>query len=838
MIRKILRVLVGVIALVASGMPAKAMQCEPGWASQAFALPGVDGRIDAVASGTVDGQHRLYIGGTFREAGGRDARFVAQWDGQAWGSLGAGVQGGVNAMAVYDDGSGPQLYVAGSLTQAGGVSVDGIARWDGQQWSAVVPLAGGLGGIDGVVYALHVFDVGTGSMLYAGGKFESAGGVVAKNIASWDGATWSPVGLGIGDLDAAVGVIGDYDTGDGPELIAGGSFDVAGSEAASNIARWDGFQWRPLGDGVDDFVSSLHAFDNGTGPSLYVGGDFERAGSTACDHSARWDGETWHPLTPGFETGPSGTVEAITSFDDGSGMALYLAGRFAQVGALNVGRVVRLSDGEWSAVGEGVAAPGSTPSGNGLVVHDDGSGPALVMIGSFMLADDRLARSIAFWRGREWLPEREDVFGIMDRVRDLVRFDDGGGEAVYAVGDFRFAGRRMVNGIAKRIDNGWAPLSDEVRNGVDGLAFTAAAVDEPRGAALYVGGQFTSAGGTDALNIARWDGGNWEALGDGLNGPVFDVCAFDDGSGTALFAVGDFTHSGNTELNHIGKWDGTAWCQVENSTGVGLRRAGNQVAVFDPGDGPRLYVAGEFLEIGSLSVKRIASWDGKVWRTLTGPAGEGIDRTGSGGNRVYRLLSVASGPLVGLYVGGSFDVAGGRIANRVARWDGQDWHPLESLLGNGIDGPAVRALALHDDGAGESIFVAGLFDGAGGVPASHVARWTGDAWRPLSGVGGEGVDNEVFALGEWSEGGELRLLVGGDLTRAGDVPSAGVALWKGCPEPCVADFDGDGVLTLFDYLNFSNAFHRGEPRADLDADGQFTLFDFLVFGDAFSAGCP
>ncbi len=55
---------------------------------------------------------------------------------------------------------------------------------------------------------------------------------------------------------------------------------------------------------------------------------------------------------------------------------------------------------------------------------------------------------------------------------------------------------------------------------------------------------------------------------------------------------------------------------------------------------------------------------------------------------------------------------------------------------------------------------------------------------------------------------------------------------------CPADFDGDGTLTIFDYLLFANLFDAGDPRADLDDDGEFTLFDFLVFQTAFDAGCP
>ena len=54
---------------------------------------------------------------------------------------------------------------------------------------------------------------------------------------------------------------------------------------------------------------------------------------------------------------------------------------------------------------------------------------------------------------------------------------------------------------------------------------------------------------------------------------------------------------------------------------------------------------------------------------------------------------------------------------------------------------------------------------------------------------------------------------------------------------CRVDLDGDGTLTLFDFLAFQTLFDVGAPRADFDGDGDFTLFDFLLFQSEFAAGC-
>jgi hypothetical protein len=54
---------------------------------------------------------------------------------------------------------------------------------------------------------------------------------------------------------------------------------------------------------------------------------------------------------------------------------------------------------------------------------------------------------------------------------------------------------------------------------------------------------------------------------------------------------------------------------------------------------------------------------------------------------------------------------------------------------------------------------------------------------------------------------------------------------------CRADFDGDGELTIFDFLAFQNAFDAGDLAADFDGDGSLNIFDFLAFQNEFAAGC-
>jgi V8-like Glu-specific endopeptidase len=55
---------------------------------------------------------------------------------------------------------------------------------------------------------------------------------------------------------------------------------------------------------------------------------------------------------------------------------------------------------------------------------------------------------------------------------------------------------------------------------------------------------------------------------------------------------------------------------------------------------------------------------------------------------------------------------------------------------------------------------------------------------------------------------------------------------------CPADFNRDGTLDFFDYLDFVSAFDSNATTADFNRDGTVDFFDYLDFVAAFDAGCP
>ena len=186
---------------------------------------GVSNRVRAMTVHDDGGGPALYAGGEFTYSGGVQANCVAKWDGMSWSALGTGVEGPgsqeVSALGVFDDGGGPALYVGGDFELAGGLSVNHLARWDGSSWSA---LGTGVDGDDAqVVRALAAYDGGSGSALYVGGSFFIADGVVAHNVARWGGTEFSALAAGNG-IGGEVYALEVFDDGTGPALYAGGPF--------------------------------------------------------------------------------------------------------------------------------------------------------------------------------------------------------------------------------------------------------------------------------------------------------------------------------------------------------------------------------------------------------------------------------------------------------------------------------------------------------------------------------------------------------------------------------------------------------------------------------------
>ncbi len=371
------------------------------------------------------------------------------------------------------------------------------------RWS---PLNGGMSG--GISYpatlALFAFGEGSGAALYAGGNFTHADGVAVFHLARWDGVAFSGVDGGVSFGQVLTHVLGfaAFDDGSGEALFLAGDFTRAGGIDARHVAKWDGCRFSALGDGLNwgPYAAQARAFavfDDANGPALYVGGYFTHAGDTEVNHIARWDGASWSAVGGGFNA----PVHGLAVFDDSSGSALYAAGNFTRAGGAPANFIAKWDGFSWQPLGEGVNASLQT-----LAVFDDGTGPALYAGGAFTSAGGVPANRVARWNGTSWTPLGRGIQSALPfpTVEVLAIFDDGEGPALYAGGQFQFAGGEPANNIA-RWNGGWSALGSGVGAG-DSLAsvYALAPFASSTGSALYAGGLFTRAGEVSANYVAAW----------------------------------------------------------------------------------------------------------------------------------------------------------------------------------------------------------------------------------------------------------------------------------------------------------------------------------------------
>jgi hypothetical protein len=121
-----------------------------------------------------------------------------------------------------------------------------------------------------------------------------------------------------------------------------------------------------------------------------------------------------------------------------------------------------------------------------------------------------------------------------------------------------------------------------------------------------------------------------------------------------------------------------------------------------------------------------------------------------------------------LYAGGIFTVAGGVSASKVAKWTGQAWEPV----GGGME---YNSIVLKLEPFNGDLYAAGTFTIAGGQPANRVARWDGQQWLPLAG----GTSGQANALAVFDDGTGPALYVGGTFTAADGAPASRIAKWDG-----------------------------------------------------------
>jgi trimeric autotransporter adhesin len=602
------------------------------------------------------------------------------------------------------------------------------------------------------VIALAFFDNGAGRSLYAGGAFSTVNGSPFSGMAMHDGTGWLPVGGGVSGQGPRVQSLLSFDDGIGRALYLGGRFSSAGDTPAMNIARWDGQTYSALGAGLPGRVNILATHDDGTGPALfaaYVGA------SVYTNRLARWTGTEWTDIG---QFASSAQIAAMISFDDGSGPALCVGGLFNTVNGGNVTNVARWN-GTWAPMGDELYYPGSFPVVQSLVIHDDGTGPALFAGGVFY-GGRHPTKNFARWNGTGW--DRLGVLGDNAPINNAVSFDDGTGARLYGVSAFTSSGSSRLgwwNGLE------WVPLPG-TEAGISSLVADPGSL--PR---LIAAGSFPPYSGSSRTRVAVLQDNTWSGLQSrrGLRGRALVAESFQG----SIVVGGLISGAADVPVNNIARWDGNTWSGLGDGISGSPNSTPASVSVMevvnDQHLGESLFVAGHFLAAGAVQARGLARWDGQTWHAVPGPVGLTI--------RALRAGNLLPGG-DGLLVGGTFANMGGSVVNSIARWDGQSWLPLGAGLRMGAGPGAVWDLEVHDDGTGVALYAGGWFDRAGESAAWGVAKWNGAAWSALIGPTGAQVQSGfIYTLKSYDDGTGPALYIGGDFVAMG-LSSQRLARWR------------------------------------------------------------
>lgn len=413
---------------------------------------GNPGNVHYVHSALSDGSGGWYIGGSFADINEVAHRGIAHIfaDGTmdtsgSWSStfLDAGQ---VNAMSL----SGSTLYIGGTFTSINGTARNRVAAIDTTNGSLLSwnPNA------NGTVSAIAT----RGSVVYLGGSFTTIGGTGRNRIAAVDATTavldavWNP--------NAANAVEDIVVKADGSVVYAGGTFTTIGGTANDGLAALQpangvntgtaDASWFPNPQGTVDSIA-LNAAET----VLYAGGSFANMdGVAALDQVAAVDA----------------TVDFGSALDTGNAFTLWDPDP-----GTNINAVAVATSGTTVYIGGGFTSLGTTNEPR-------------ERIGS-VSADPTVAATVTSWDPHA----DQQVLAIAPTATQVFvggQFDSIGGEDRRGLAAFDNTTRDVTSFCATTCDLNGSTTA------------TAMVLD---GTTLYIGGTFTSVGGTARNRIAAID---------------------------------------------------------------------------------------------------------------------------------------------------------------------------------------------------------------------------------------------------------------------------------------------------------------------------------------------
>ncbi len=337
---------------------------------------------------------------------------------------------------------------------------------------------------------VKVYYASGGQNLFAGGAFTTAGGISTNHIARWDAERWIAASAGVNDL--ALAMVQHHN-----DLYVGGTFTQSGTVSTNYVSKWDGALWSRVGNGFDGKVYSLAVFND----ELYAGGLFVFSGSQLLNYIAKWDGTQWLPVGNGFDGG----VYALAVYNG----ELYATGEFTKSGSETMSHVAKWDGTTWLRL-----RAGFDKKGFAMAVYDN----ELYVGGTMTTADGADVKYITKWDGLIWTSVGA---GFDNIVYSLQVYNN----QLYAGGKFSNSDTLKLAHIGRWNGSTWAQVGKSY--GIDynkpsSYVYTMALYN----GGLYAGGQFTSAGGADTPNLARWNGTLWDEVGGGTNSTVYSLATY------------------------------------------------------------------------------------------------------------------------------------------------------------------------------------------------------------------------------------------------------------------------------------------------------------------------
>lgn len=477
---------------------------------------------------------------------------------------------------------------------------------------------------------------------------------------------------------------------------------------------------------------------------------------------------------------------------------IALAGNFEQAGSVPTKFVGLWNGNKWLSIGTGL-----TEAIDRMVATPSGE-----LFGTVPVQDGTNGKKLFKWDKTAWT----EVASFDDHVSSLEVAPDG---TLYASGSFTHVGASAIANLAKLSGNTWsevpdAPAGINVVRIVDGtlciggfdtldvgvqclesgswkkMPFTSGYgeihdIGKLNGE-IVAAGRFVVSSDDEAGSLARWTGSAWQLIGGGLEGAGPANVQDMEIDGDKIYVTGNLSFAGGMQVRHVAMWDASQmrWSSLNDgvygsSGGIGFGPPPGRALVKDQGG--EIYVGGQFALIGGRNALGIARWDGNQWNPVDDPKAKRLGVNGG-------VNALAVDPNGATYVGGGFPLVGGDVAvNNVARFENDAW----SALGLGFD-DVVMAVAV----SGSTVYAGGDFLRSGPVLTRFIGQWNGSSWSSV----GAGLDGPVRALAVGPDG---NLYAGGHFTEAGGVVANHIAKWDGTKWQAIGDgFDGAVNAIAFD----------------------------------------